>query len=877
MNKFSDGARRPFEWVEIDQPVCSRVYGVAPCNASLTGGITEKCFNTRATCQDAANYLQDSVKTLRFCHNQSNVPDDYNYFPLLESASIGAAKLNPGGGNSNMSALGTRGSLSVSFSDAPSSDFIVDPYLSSRNYNPLTVGSFWSKWRARNPYYMHRVIRYCTGFIGADGNIDTETQIKRTFFITSFNGLGNDGSVSIQARDVLTLAANEKSTAPAASTGVLLATISAVATSLTLSPVGVGDLEYPASGKVRIGREVIAFTRVADVMTITRAQNNTLADEQEAGSVVQLCKIYGPTVGERPHDIIFDLLVNYSGVPPEYIDYDQWVVEADKYLPRLYNTILTSPVGVSTLISEICEQMYLTLFWDDRESLLKLRAVRPADGDPVKSLTDFSNLLEGSTTWTDRADDLQTQIWIYYAQLDPTEKIDEPKNYAALEIVADLESETAERNGISKIKTIFSRWIVGANGGAAVELGGRILTRYSAIPREVNFLLDAKDGALWLADFISIQNRNAVDFYGNPVGVPMQITSASETVQGSIFSYTAIEYLGASYREPDELTVILSIDQNDVNLRAAFEQFLQITPVSGMKIRFIIQAGVVVGATVDNYLAKYQTVMSEYSGISVTRTFFTGFKQFPAISRRDAVSDDFYSFNNGDIYEGNPVGCDILVMPSKTSLISGDWPPGVDITLELEPGAKILGHGGAGGAQYVISQTPTYLETYLPTTPSDGGAAMEITYPIKIKNHGIIGGGGGGGGSGVIENALLTTSSGFTATSAAGFISGGGGAGRSGGVLANVPSTIRAVIPRMEVNPLTSGAIGSTEIGGAGGTGLVSGSLFSNGAAGGDLGQDGNQAGFWSYRGRAGYAVKSGGALIEWVGSQGDIRGDINA
>jgi len=867
MNKFSDGARRPFEWVEIDQPVCSRVYGVAPCTASLSGGVTEKCFNTRATCQDAANYLQDSVKTLRFCHNQSNVPDDYNYFPLLESASIGAAKLNPGGGNSNMSALGTRGSLSVSFSDAPSSDFIVDPYLSSRNYNPLTVGSFWSKWRARNPYYMHRVIRYCTGFIGADGNIDTETQIKRTFFITSFNGLGNDGSVSIQARDVLTLAANEKSTAPAASTGVLLATISAAATSLTLTPAGVGNLEYPASGKIRIGREVIAFTRVADVMTLTRAQNNTLADEQEAGSVVQLCKIYGPTVGERPHDIIFDLLVNYSGVPPEYIDYDQWVIEADKYLPRLYNTILTSPVGVSTLISEICEQMYLTLFWDDRESLLKLRAVRQADGDPVKSLTDFSNLLEGSTTWTDRADDLQTQIWIYYAQLDPTEKIDEPKNYAALEIVADLESETAERNGISKIKTIFSRWIAGANGGAAVELGGRILTRYSAIPREVNFLLDAKDGALWLADFISIQNRNAVDFYGNPVDVPMQITSASETVQGSIFSYTAIEYLGASYREPDELTVILSTDQDDVNLRAVFEQFLQITPEAGMKIRFIIAAGVAIGSDSGTYNSDFALAYKEdawnYFAVVNTDTF-----NLPVLTRRDFTDDKFYAYHatagivDGDTYyeptSGLPIGpvfCDIFETPCKTSLKTGDWPSGVSITLEIEPGAKILGHGGAGACHAVGDLND--ISSFLSIPAGDGGHALDVTYPIKIKNSGMIGGGGGGG-----QSALAF------------FVFGGFWAG--GGSGAGKKSLFSSRIIENTGFPFSPGKPGSYTLGGAGGdfftSGVQAGSKGGDVAMPGVIGVSGD-----GYQGKAGYAVKSGGTLIEWVGGEGDIRGTINA
>jgi len=109
--------RKPFEWVEIDQSYCSLVYGTGSCNAILgtTGG--SKCFNTRATCQDPTNYDSTSYLTLRFCHNQANIPDDYNYLPYLQSASVSAARINPGGGNDNISPLGIRSTLSCTFSD----------------------------------------------------------------------------------------------------------------------------------------------------------------------------------------------------------------------------------------------------------------------------------------------------------------------------------------------------------------------------------------------------------------------------------------------------------------------------------------------------------------------------------------------------------------------------------------------------------------------------------------------------------------------------------------------------------------------------------------------------------------------------------------
>ena len=56
----------PFEWVEIDLPICSRVYGTAPCTAALSATNAHKCFNLRATCQDPANFLLGTPNTLKF-------------------------------------------------------------------------------------------------------------------------------------------------------------------------------------------------------------------------------------------------------------------------------------------------------------------------------------------------------------------------------------------------------------------------------------------------------------------------------------------------------------------------------------------------------------------------------------------------------------------------------------------------------------------------------------------------------------------------------------------------------------------------------------------------------------------------------------------
>jgi hypothetical protein len=44
------------EYFELDIPRCANVYGTAPCTASIGTTGDDKCFNTRATCQDLANF-----------------------------------------------------------------------------------------------------------------------------------------------------------------------------------------------------------------------------------------------------------------------------------------------------------------------------------------------------------------------------------------------------------------------------------------------------------------------------------------------------------------------------------------------------------------------------------------------------------------------------------------------------------------------------------------------------------------------------------------------------------------------------------------------------------------------------------------------------
>src|SRR5690606_8732860 len=110
---------------------------------------------------------------------------------------------------------------------------------------------------------------------------------------------------TIVAKDHLKILDGDRAQAPRMSRGVLAANIDDNDLSLTLSPSGIGDAEYPLSGYLAIGgKEIVAFNRVGDSCGITRGQFNTEPTEHEADDRVQVVLVYTAESGD---DILYDL------------------------------------------------------------------------------------------------------------------------------------------------------------------------------------------------------------------------------------------------------------------------------------------------------------------------------------------------------------------------------------------------------------------------------------------------------------------------------------------------------------------------------------------------------------------------------------------
>lgn len=860
---------------------------------------SSECFNTRSTCQDPQNYDR-GVLPLKFVDKRSPLPKDDYYIPSLTSVSVTPAKLNPGGANRNASALGERASVNLTFLDHPHNDRMVDKYRANRDYDPKERGTFWTKWRARNPYYMQRPITLRTGYL-KDGNIVDE--ITRAFVITGFSGPDNQGRVQIKGKDVLTLAEDSKAQAPNVSTGRLSADISAGSTSLTLTPAGIGNDEYGASGFVRINKEVMAFTRSGDNMTLTRAQFGTEAQAHDEDDTVQQCLRYE---SEAPQDILYDFLRNYAGIPDVYLDKAGWDAEALDYLPRLYSAIISEPEGVSKLISEMCQQMYFTIWFDERESLVKLRAVRLAENDEVFELDDNMHLIENSISWKDLSDELITQVWVYYGQSNPTEKLDQGDNYVAVSVTVDPLAEGPNKHNLRRIKKIFSRWIDAANAGAAEDLGRRILNRYGNAPREVSFRVDAKDNYLWLGDFVRLTNRLRVDRFGLPTPVNIQLFQAQESSLGSEFQFTGQEFIpaltdGDEVEDPNIRTIPITSDFLNVNLRTLHDsQFGE--PTGTETITFIIRSGVTIGgyAAGGGTNVQYEqrnTLNDFYSpGTSLVSGLSVG--QVPILQRNSIGS--FRQISKGSPYESlGDAFYDIQEYPVSLGLTTGDWPAGVTLKLVVEAGARVVGEGGNGSAHVTNSFSGSYESVDIGTGDrplngvpgGDGGDAIQIDYPIEITNGGVIAAGGGGGGSAAF---IQFNNVGFFRID---YTYGGGGAGLEISDVKNTTSQFNDDPNRISVisqrNPsagsITSGSTGGRQnlkfandanaiktsgrggnLAGSGSGGSLSiriGSLLNTTAS-----STGTTNYTLSQGGQPGKAIRSGANLITWV-NKGDVRG----
>jgi hypothetical protein len=537
--------REPVQIVEIDIDYCSLTYGTGACTAVLGTTGVRKCYNTFRTCQATAAF--DKVPlTLRFANTRSNFPKGQTYFPVLQSVTAFSSSVNIAGSNPKLGNLGKRAKVTASLVDFPYHDRYTDKYQEGRidgtaqtdegGYDPMDRGTFFTKLKNRFPYYAGRPMRVIDGYISNGELVDTQT---RHFIVTDINGPDSSGRVSIEGKDVLTLADKKSSLAPTPSRGTLSADISEVATSLTLVPSGIGA-EYPTSGYAVIGSEIVTYTRSGDNVTLTaRGVNGSEINSHNEDDTFQEAINYED---EFLDDVIYDLFVNYAGIPASYIDTTAWNTEVQRWAPtkKIFTTI-TEPTGVADLVGELAV-IGVSIWWDDVNQKIGLRITKPPElFEIIPEFTDDANIKEISQE--DRDEDRLTQIHFYTVQADPTQEVTDKSNYNRIRATIDTVAEQENAYNDTRVREVFFRWFNTGNDTQVRLSSLRLLQRLRNAPKSYTILLDAKDrDSTDLTDVIRVTSRVVTDETGKSQPTLLQVTQRTEKKSGHEVQIMAQSY-----------------------------------------------------------------------------------------------------------------------------------------------------------------------------------------------------------------------------------------------------------------------------------------------------------------------------------------------
>lgn len=662
--------RIPTIFVECDMDFCANVYGNAPCTAVVGVTGAAKCYNTYATCQDKPHFVK-TTKTYRFCDQNADLPVGISAIPLLKSVSFASQEITPGKG------LGVRGSVSVRLIDAPFPDTEIDPYWRERTYDTNNQGTFWGKFKARNPFYENRVLRVRRGYLTEDG-FSWSNFVDSVYVIEQLQGIAKDDSVKIVAKDILKLADDKKALFPKPSNGRLAADITATDTAFTLKPVGVGA-EYPAIGKLAISGDMMAYTRIGDVFTVTRNVSNTLAEAHKADDTVQSVGIFDH---EKIQDVIYSLLTTDTGISTSYINKAAWDVEANAHLAGVWSAEIPEPTGINSLIGELTEQGTCRIWWDEIEQNIPFRAIKPLpNGLPI--LSDSHHFLTKTIDVKTDTNQRISTVLIYFGQKKPTEKVDEQKNYELRVATPNLEAISDLEYGSNSIKKIYSRWFKKTSSGRANALADALLKTYRDPPQQIEFSLTPAL-QLKVGDLFYAQTRKIQDVTGAIATVPMEVVYAQPTDKDDI-KYKAQQVSTAIPLSNTRPVNFQSDELSGVNLYDAYVDSWGV-PESGITAIFTVYEDVLItGATT----ADYALVNDNRWPVGVTLILIN----HGVIAGRGGIGG-----HGTDIYSGYHPPTDTPGTKGGNGLFIES-----PLTIDNSDGVIAAGGGGGGGGGYTIN------------------------------------------------------------------------------------------------------------------------------------------------------------------------------
>lgn len=495
-------------------------YGVGTVGTSTVTGEDSTDYNGTIT---AVRFYTNQTATLTPSANayrqryffddgrKAKPSDDIYILPAMTNLQTVGTRLNVLNADERYEPLGRRAYLSASFADFAHTDFIFDPYLSSRTYDPLDRSTFWAKWLYRNKYGKTRAI--VNVYSGYDGDALTDMR-KQTYIVDRL--IWDGRQAQLEARDFLSLTEFRRAQVPAQSTGLLAAEMDESQTSFTIT----GDVtdEYPTSGTIRIDDELMTYTGISYSSSsgettftgVTRGTDGSTAATHDVDELAQICRRY---TNQRIDTVLEELLIDDARIPATFVDLAAFTDQYDEYLDAYtLTTLISEPTAVERLVGELAEQCSFIIWWDEREQLVKLQAIRALD--PVSVIfTEASNIVRDSFRLEERPKERLTTISFHYNPRDFAGDLEKPTNFKNVLVTSNSRAQGDNLYGrLPQVREVFSRWLT--TEAQVNQTTSRISVRFEDVPMYATFVVDARDRQYWVGDYCKIYHDAIVDKNG---------------------------------------------------------------------------------------------------------------------------------------------------------------------------------------------------------------------------------------------------------------------------------------------------------------------------------------------------------------------------
>lgn len=521
-----------FEVFEIDLPVIT-----GTCTQGSANG-----FGTPLTCDEA---WTSEYKTYKFTNENAPLLSGGSIYRYITKINENTTEIKPGNG------LSARGSLTITLRD-----FVADPNEGTAGVTAAvkTQGTFLGKLNARQ-IMENKTARLKLYRVESDGTIDLAGGAETHHYIVESFKSNDNGTWTVQCKDVLSLANLDEKTWPPTTGGFLRLDINDTVNAI---PVDAAT-DYSAVFAVRIGDEFFRVTSVTDNQTSTAALNvaargstinapvsglfltQTESDSHSAGDEVFVCDVSdNETIDSLLTRVLVESDFDTALIPAAAIAAEV----AEWHSTDKINTLHSEARDVNDVLKELLTGFLMDSWFSQVDNELKLSAISVWKQSSI-TLTEGKEI--DAYTLKDSAEDSlrASRALVIYDKRNLADN-DDVSSFSKASQNADNQIISADLYKEHKDKLFDNNTFIATN--AADLLVQRYVARFKFTPFNYRWTSQERFLTFKTGDVVNLNSQSIQSANGLPSSeLRAQITKIKPnyTNLGRTYSVTAMSYEAA--------------------------------------------------------------------------------------------------------------------------------------------------------------------------------------------------------------------------------------------------------------------------------------------------------------------------------------------